>query len=259
MSRAAALTIPLIAVTGLAAEARIAAGSGITTLPGGGDAARLALMLQAHLEQGARAVISFGIAGGLAAGYPPGTVVVARTVVTDDDRWPADPDWHRALTAALPQAVPGNLLGVDAAVAGAPAKALLRARSGAVAVDMESHVAARLAARYGLPFAALRVISDPAERGLPQAALVGMRPDGGTDIGAVLRALARHPADLPGLIRTALDAQAAFRALKISREAAGDLFRFAHNPVATSPLAEDEDQPQPAAPFALSAPGGDRA
>jgi hypothetical protein len=102
--------------------------------------------------------------------------------------------------------------------------------SGAVAVDMESHVAARLAAHYGLPFAALRIIADPAERSLPAAALVGMRPDGSTDIAAVLRALGRRPSDLPALIRTALDARAAFAALHRDRRTLCALFGFADAP-----------------------------
>ena len=34
---------------------------------------------------------------------------------------------------------------------------------------MESHVAAAFAAEHGLPFAALRVISDAADRALPRA------------------------------------------------------------------------------------------
>ncbi len=89
---------------------------------------------------------------------------------------------------------------------------------------MESHVAARLAALHGLPFAALRVVADPAERSLPPAALVGMRPDGTTDIGAVLRSLGRAPRQLPGLIRTGLDARAAFSALKSSRLELASLF-----------------------------------
>lgn len=244
--------MPVIAVTGLAAEARIAAGAGITALAGGGDAARLAVMLQARLEQGARGVMSFGIAGGLAAGYPPGTVVVARAVLTESEHWAADPEWHRALVSALPHAVAGELLGVDAAVAGVSDKARLQARSGAAAVDMESHVAARLAARYNLPFAALRVISDPADRSLPQAALVGMRPDGSTDIGAVLRALARRPADLPGLIRTAFDAQAAFRALKSARESVGEQLGFTEHRAPMAINQPDGDRLQPASGLTLS-------
>jgi hypothetical protein len=86
-------------------------------------------------------------------------------------------------------------------------------QTGALAIDMESHVAARVAARHSLPFAALRVISDAADTTLPAAALAGMRPDGGIAIGAVLSSLVRNPAQLPALIRTARDAEQAFRAL----------------------------------------------
>ncbi|MDX7953219.1 phosphorylase [Lichenihabitans sp. Uapishka_5] len=209
----------ILAVTGLQAEARIVAAPGVTALAGGGDAARLAAMLEAHLQQGARAVISFGIAGGLAPGVSPGTLVVADAVRSGDDHWNTDASWRSALRAALPRSIAGPILGVDVPVADAAGKARMHRETGAVAVDMESHIAARVAARHGVPFAVLRVVADPAERSLPGAALVGMRHDGRTDVVAVLRALARRPSELPGLIRTGLDAQAAFRALKACRAA----------------------------------------
>ncbi len=212
-----ALSIPVLAITGLRAEARIAAKAGVTTLSGGGDAARLALLLQGSLSGGAHAVISFGIAGGLAQGLRPGTIVVADAVDDGETRYPTDEAWRHRLLAALPTAICGTVAGEAKAVAAPAQKAALRRRSGAVAVDMESHVAARLAAQHGVPFAALRIIADPSERALPEAALVGMRSDGTTDIVAVLRALARRPAELPALLRTALDARAAFAALARSR------------------------------------------
>ena len=55
----------------------------------------------------------------------------------------------------------------DHAVATAEGKADLYRRSGAFLVDMESHIAARLAHARDVPFAALRVVADPAERTLP--------------------------------------------------------------------------------------------
>ena len=91
-------------------------------------------------------------------------------------------------------------------------RALLR-RTGAIAVDMESHVAARVAARHQLPFAAIRIISDTAGEALPPAALVGMASDGGMALGAVLISLARRPAQLPALIRTGRNAGIALREL----------------------------------------------
>ena len=213
----AATALPVLAATGLAAEARIAGGPGVVALAGGGDPARLALLLQAALERGAKGVISFGIAGGLAPDIEPGTVLLARAVHHQTSSWTADEAWTDRLASLLPRALRADLVGVDHVVAGQDGKAALRRRTGAAGVDMESHVAARLAAQHGVPFAALRIVADPAHRTLPDAAAVGMRPDGSTDIGAVLRALARRPGDIPALIRTALDAGVAFAALRRSR------------------------------------------
>lgn len=214
----------VLAVTGLVAEARIAAGPGVVTAAGGGDSARLALLVKGALARGVRAVISFGIAGGLEPGLAPGSVLIGRGVHDGDDRDEAASAWVARIATALPEARIADLAGVDAAVVTAADKAALHRRTGAAAVDMESHVASRLAALHGLPFVALRVVADPARRTLPPAALVGLRPDGTTDVGAVLRSLARAPRQLPGLIRTGLDARAAFTALKASRRALGDLF-----------------------------------
>jgi len=62
------------------------------------------------------------------------------------------------------------------------AKAKLYAATRASAADMESHVAARAARSRGLPFAALRVVSDAADRTLPPAACVALNPSGGIDL-----------------------------------------------------------------------------
>jgi hypothetical protein len=94
-------------------------------------------------------------------------------------------------------------------------KAKLRLKHGAALVDMESHVAAKLAAARGLPFAVLRVVSDTAGLSLPNAVVAGNRPDGGMDLLGVLGALARDPRQLPDLMRVGRDAGAAFRQLKI--------------------------------------------
>ncbi|MEI9890256.1 MAG: hypothetical protein WDN45_06180 [Caulobacteraceae bacterium] len=85
-------------------------------------------------------------------------------------------------------------------------------------VDMESHVAARIAAGAGLPFAAIRVVSDTAGLSLPPAVLQGLNEDGGMNLMGVLAALARDPRQLPALMRTGRDADLAFKALETAAD-----------------------------------------
>ena len=207
----------VLAVSGLASETRIARGAGVAVLAGGGDPTRLAALIEDDIRDGVSALISFGIAGGLEPGLTPGTILIARGVYDGSTHLTADPAWVDGLARALPRARIAEIAGVDAPVCDVRSKAELHAHTGAQAVDMESHIVARLATRHRLPFAVLRVVSDPAERALPPAALAGMRPDGTTDIGAVLLSLGREPRQLPGLIRTALDFRAALQGLDASR------------------------------------------
>jgi hypothetical protein len=121
--------------------------------------------------------------------------------------------WTGRLAARLPGAARGSFLGVDTIVASTAEKADLQRTTGALVVDMESHVAARVALRHRKPFAAARVVCDPAHRTLPPAARVAMKPDGRVDYAAVLRSLMMHPGQLPALIAAGRDAQRAFGSL----------------------------------------------
>ena len=195
----------ILAVTGLQRERRILAGPGVEVVLGGDDVDRHA--------SGKQGVISIGIAGALAPQLKPGAWVVADAVHAGDATLPTDRDWTMRLLSHLPAASRGVLLGADTMAATAAVKAGLHRATGAIAVDMESHIAARAARRHGLPFVAARVISDTAHRTLPPAARVGMRADGGIDLPSVLRSLLMTPWQLPALIRTGLEAETAFRAL----------------------------------------------
>jgi len=212
---------PVVAVTGLVMEARIASGPGVRAIAGGGDARILVVALERELARGASAVISFGIAGGLAEDIAPGTWLVARAIVAPTARWPCDTAWARILAERLRGALTVDLAGVDAPIAQSTAKRALHRATGAAAVDTESHIAAAIAAEHGLPFAAFRVVADAAERNLPPAACEALRPDGKISGAAVLRSLARTPAQLPSLARAAIDARIAFRALSRGRRLLG--------------------------------------
>jgi adenosylhomocysteine nucleosidase len=188
--------VTLLIATGLLREARILARPGVIVIAGGGDSERLEAALEAAAP-GASALLSIGLAGALAPHLKPGNWVISDT----------------RFQSALPGATVGKVAGSNAIAATALEKRTLAASTGAVAVDMESHIAARVAARRGLPFAVLRVISDSAGQDLPHAAQVGMNPDGSMAIGAVLRSLAGNLSQFPALITTAVNAERAFRSL----------------------------------------------
>ena len=128
---------------------------------------------------------------------------------------PAAEPWEGEGSRRRVRVFTGAIAASDVMVVDAAAKAALHAATGALGVDMESHVAARFAAAHGPPFAALRIISDGADRALPRAAQAGMKKDGGIDVLAVLRALARDPRQLPALVRTGREAEVAFRQLAL--------------------------------------------
>jgi hypothetical protein len=117
---------------------------------------------------------------------------------------------------------------MDFPVAEPSEKRLLHAQTGAAAVDTESHIAARIAAAYQVPFVACRAIIDAVDKRLPPAALIGLRPDGTADVGAVFRSVARQPSQLPALVRTALDARIARAALYRGRRMLGARLGFPH-------------------------------
>jgi adenosylhomocysteine nucleosidase len=200
----------LVIVVGLVREARIAEGRGRVAIGAAGIADSLA---------GARGLISFGLCGALDPALGVGDIVIADGVVADDGHLPTDPAWTVALRAALPDCRAGLVVGGDAIVGSPQAKAALRQVSGAAIVDMESHAVAKAARSANLPFAVIRAVSDTAAFALPRAAQAGFRPDGDPDVGAVIGGLLRRPWELPALIRTAVDAEKAFKSLVFASRA----------------------------------------
>ena len=200
----------LVIVVGLVREARIAEGRGRVAIGAAAIADALA---------GARGLISFGICGALDPALAVGDLVVGDGVVGEDGPLATDPAWTNALRAALPGSRAALVTGGDVIAGSLAAKAALRQASGAAVVDMESHAVARSARDAGLPFAVIRAVSDTAGCALPRAAQAGFKADGEPDVGAVIRALAARPWELPALIRTAMEAEKAFRSLAVAAQA----------------------------------------
>lgn len=216
----------MLAVCGLTKEAGIAAGPGILAIAGGGSRAALEGRLAAVDPAQVAAVVSFGIAGALDPSLRVGDVVLATAVVGEADTFPCAAlvreSWVQRLRSNGVATVETRIAGSDVPLLNVADKAALHSRTGAAAVDMESHVAASYAASHDLPFGAIRIISDDARHSLPAAAAVAMRPDGSVDVIAVLRSLMRQPAQIPALVATARDAGVAFRQLRRVRGLLGE-------------------------------------
>jgi adenosylhomocysteine nucleosidase len=202
----------IAAVTGLAAEARIAERNGILARATGGDARRTAEACADFLAAGA-ALVSFGIAGALAPGLAPGTLLVPRRVVSDAAVIAVDDAWQRRLAQALGRANEDDLFGAAAMIAMPAAKAALHRRTGAVAVDLESHIVAAAARRANKPFVVVRAVADSAAFALPPAVAVGLDAAGRAALGPVLRAVLRQPGQVPALACLAWHTRAALGAL----------------------------------------------
>jgi len=215
----------VLVVTGMAFEARIAAGPRCRVVHGL-RAAALERELERQLDGSCHGIISFGVAGGLDAGLAPGDTIVADGVQSGDSLYDTDSAWARRLREALPRAKTGLVAGSDHAVLTVADQLALQRASGALSVDMESHIAARVAQARRVPFAVCRVVVDPATRPVPALAAAGMGENGETDVGAVVRGLLRAPQQLPALLRLAGDASAARAALRAVRESVGDAYRL---------------------------------
>src|SRR5262249_7263628 len=89
------------AVTGLAAEARIARRAGLVAAAGAGTPEGTDRAIRSLIEQGVPGIVSFGIAGGLAPNLASGTLIAPAAVRGADDEahW-VDVEWHARLTRA---------------------------------------------------------------------------------------------------------------------------------------------------------------
>ncbi len=217
----------VVAVTGMQREAAMAAGDGVITLCGGGNAHALKQKIETSLTPDIRGVISFGIAGALSPELHVGDVLIGSSVISGGETFAAHAGWASAMEARLPHAKRAIIAGSDVMLDDVTAKAALYEKTRADAVDMESHIAARAAAERGLPFAALRIISDAADDALPPAARVALGPDGTLRLGAVLRSVLAKPAQIPALIRTGRNSNIAFGELLRCRNLLGVGIGFA--------------------------------
>jgi adenosylhomocysteine nucleosidase len=167
------------------------------------------------IADGAGALLSWGLAGGLRGDRSCGDVLVPARVLSSAGEWSTDLDWRREVVAVLgrrfrPSDEP--LYSAERVVALPQAKAELSRRTGAAAVDMESAAVAAAAALAGLPCLIIRVVADGPADALPAGVEALVRDDGRTrPVGLWQTLLA--PSQIPPLLKLARRSSVARRVL----------------------------------------------
>jgi nucleoside phosphorylase len=206
----------------------------------GANARRADEIAHQFCKDGAAAIVSVGVSGGLDPDLRPGDLIIGEGVVAADGAvWLSDKKLLEAIDGYPSPALPGvsrgpeiadaatggpgsrlssgrtgTIFGADDIIDSAEKKKALREKFGAMAVDMESHGAARAAARSGVPFLAIRAVADPAERALPPAALNAIAPDGAMRVMHTLLQCAKAPGQFPALLQLGSDSEKALARLR---------------------------------------------
>lgn len=228
-SEGSSATVGVLA--GFGAEARWLRGLDVRVAFSGGSSERARSEAQRLVDGGAAALVSFGLAGGLAPELRPGDLLLPKAVRGNGGvSWSVNQSWHqRVLTRLAAGGLEPKqhvLAGRDSIVATAADKRALFEATGARAVDMESHAVAEIAAGTGIPFLVLRALADPSEQVVPQVAREALRPDGRVRIRATFGGLLRQPAELMALFRLARQSALALASLRRGVRLAGPRLGF---------------------------------
>jgi adenosylhomocysteine nucleosidase len=141
------------------------------------------------LESGATALVSWGVAGGLDPALASGTVVLADQVLCSDGSVrESHPRWRtelRSLIETRVHTVVAPLFHSEQLVSSVTQKGRLRDRWRASAVDMESDGVGRVADSAGVPWLAVRAVTDTATFEVPEVAVSVCGENGRLRPGAV--------------------------------------------------------------------------
>jgi adenosylhomocysteine nucleosidase len=217
-------------VVAMVAEARIIAAGPFTAgklyrlrdgslmVLSGIGAARAARSAKALVAGGADALVSWGFAGGIAPGVHPGTLLLPRVILSvEGNAFHAAAGCHERIRIKLGKRFGlhcGSLAESRTVVTTAGNRDSLYLQTGAAGTDMESAAIAAVASEAGIPFLAIRAVTDTRESGIPQIALQSLDAFGCVKLPVFLRQLLRRPWDIGALIRAGRNFRKARKSLR---------------------------------------------
>lgn len=161
---------------------------------------------QQLVASGAKALLSFGTAGGLDPKLNPADIIVPTQILAADGaRYLMTPTWQQLLykeAQGIGPAYQQFTLHSDTTISTTQMKQSLFQDTGAIAVDMETAAIAAVAHQHQLSVACLRVIVDPADFNLPQL-IHAVKANGKMQWLTVLWRLIRHPLEWFSILQLA--------------------------------------------------------
>ena len=213
--------------TGMVKEAEIArayAAPGFSVLNGIHSAADLHKTVPAKCT----AIISFGLCGALAPEVQIGQLFVADVLVSPEREYHADAEWGARLLA--------NTMGSRADwwssglfnTANDPAERhALFVKTKCAIIDDETLMVAQFAEKRGIPWQAMRVVSDCIACVIPPAAQIALGNNGEWRIGHILKSVLTHPAQMSDLIALARNFYKSLHRLRLAAIQVGPSFQWA--------------------------------
>lgn len=185
---------------------------------GGAGMANAREAAQSLLHKGAKQLVSWGCAAGLAKDLKPGDLLLADKVVSEQNQFDTDTFWCNHVRQTLQSVVSvhnGRLFTSKDLISSSLRKYQIQQDRQTIALDMESAAIAEVAKENGMPFLVIRSIADPVTMDLPAAVLAGLNDQGQVELPKLLLHLISHPWEIVGLIRLGLHFHAAQKTLKL--------------------------------------------
>ena len=212
--------------TGLANEAEIArshAGPNTLVLTGGQSAADL----HSVVPSACTAIISFGLCGALAPELEIGQLFVADVLVTPAGRYQANPEWGTRLLAKTKGSRSNWWSSGATNTANNPAGRLaLFTATGSSVIDDETIIVAQFAEERGIPWQAMRVVSDCIVCVIPTSARSAIGQDGAWKTAEFLKSVLAHPSHIPELISLGINFYRSLGRLRTAAMEVGPSFQW---------------------------------
>jgi len=178
----------------------------------GEDNARTAT--QTLLEQNVSALVSWGTAGALSENLRPGDLLLADSIVANDEnKYSFDAEWNKHIANELRNTSlkihHGMIAHVHQVLATAEDKKRLHSKTNALAVDMESLSIAQFATKENLPCVSIRAIVDEASQCIPEAVIKNIDIFGRPALIPLFSSLFRNPGLITELIKLGTSMKAA--------------------------------------------------